>query len=51
MIGGVSPDASAKTASEPAHGTSEAQAANPPPETADVAMGGVVPPDAIASCG
>ena len=48
MIGGAKPDASAKTAPEPAHGASEVQAANPPPETAkaetDVAAGGTTPP-------
>ena len=46
MIGGTNPDALGKSASEPAHGTCEVQAANPPSETADVAMGGMVPPDA-----
>ena len=50
VIGEAKPDATVKSGSEPAQETSEAQAANPPPETttaeADVAMGGGVPPDA-----
>ena len=50
MIGGMNPAASVKPASEPAHGTSEAQEDNPPSETAkeemDVATGGMVTPDA-----
>ena len=49
-IGRTNPDAPVKSASEPAHGTSEAQAANLPLETAkaeaDVATGGMVPPGA-----
>ena len=50
MIGEAKPDAVVKSGSGLAQETSKAQAAKPPPETlkaeADVAMGGVVPPDA-----
>ena len=44
--GGANSDALDKYASEPAHGSSKEQAANPPMEAVDVTMGGMVPPDA-----